>query len=129
MTIERDGTWEPLGSKLRDSLRDEYALCGEECVYVDMVRLKDHRPADWPDHSAVHALITLAYGGYEQLPAWPNRMTDSPSLREVVRHEFSEQANRFDQSFEDERDVWADRHAIVALRGINAFVIGYTQGA
>lgn len=129
MTIERDETWDPVGSKLRDSLRDEYKLCGEECVYVDMVTLKDHRPTDWHDHSAVHAIFTVAYGGYDNTPAWPKLLTDTPALREAIRDEFSTQAERYDQSFEDERDVFADRRAIVALRGINAFVAGYTGRA
>ncbi len=125
MTIERDGTWDKVGSKLRDSLRDEYNLHGEECMYVDMVTLKDHRPVDWHDHSAVHALIVLAYGGCEQLPAWPSQLTDTPALREAIRTEFVAHAGSYDQSFEDERDVWGDRHAIVALRGINAFLSGW----
>jgi hypothetical protein len=126
MAIEYDGTWDPIGSRLRDSLRDEYILHGEGCVYVNMVTLDDHSPKDWHNHSAVHALIVLAHGGYGQLPAWPYRLSDSPALREVIRDEFKTQADRFDQSFEDERDIWGDRYAIVALRGINTFLTGST---
>lgn len=122
MTNKLDGTWDPVGSKLRDSLRNEYKLCGEGCVYVDMVRLKDHSPVDWPDHSAVHAIVTLAHGGHENIPSWPFQPTDTAALREAVRDEFIAQTERFEQSFEDERDEWADRHAIVALKGINSFL-------
>jgi len=115
MIVPFDGTWEPIGSEFRDRIRDEFVADGEECFYVDMVGFRDHRPLDWHDHHAVHAL-------YAVIPGLSYRSADAPDLREALREAYRAHGESYD-TFEDERDSYADRYAIVAMRALTNFVL------
>lgn len=116
MTIKIDGTWPAVGTPLRERLRDEYELHGEECFYVDTVSFQDHRPTDWDDHSAIHAVQII-------VNRQVSRGKDVPGMREVIKEEFAAHKDSYNKEFEDERDQYADRKAIVALRGLHKFIM------
>ena len=107
-----DGTWESVGSEFRDRLREAYAEFGEEAVYAggSIAALDGTRFRAGTSWAATEAIVALKVGfGH-----------DVPAVRNALIAEFSEMHNH-STHYEDERDVYADRLAITAMRAFHSF--------